>query len=717
MKKKYILRFAFLSSLVCGATGVFAQDAAPVVKDIDICEDVFRSGAVPFEMQPENNVSINTLSDATSYKLIWFDNKSDADAAMTDTTMLETGKTTAPTLEELFIAVDMTDMTVSEWTKSLYVVTSHDGTVSPASEMKIRVNATPKLMSIAQDPVCMGPVDLTNGKYWNSMNGENVNVQITHEGTIVNPKAITQSGEYEIIGTFQNGCASNPLRLQVDIRNLSIGMDPMSMTCPGDNVNSEVKIDYTYNKDSYAAQNGDVKLSWTSKETGSTKSSQYGNINVDENTIMYQSGNFEGAAGYTYEITFEITDGYCMTSASQKVILGNGPVEGTFTWSENNNQSENNGKSIPLKGSNIDIYACGDIVNIDFSNVAMDAGSDVEWFKSNDYSMSPAKTGRILSFSKNDYGTYYVRYINGCYAYITVKIIGANNITVEPVNQTICAGEEVELKATVTPANAKIEWFDEDMTTSLGENPGLVSPIFDGTGETDKYTHKYWARPYIDSFRCPNANLIPLLVEVYRPLEGTLYDQTICDGQTVKIDAGSYGATTYIWIVDGDTIPGGRYFQVTPEKDTKYQVLMTRGICKAEDKAIVIVKTNPVILSIDSIDIKEREVVMDPAFGTPVFQFKLDDGEWTEESRLTELADGMHTIYVEDANGCSLNQSFIVNTTNDAPTIFADRADEIINVYTITGALVKSNVKRSEALNGLANGTYIVGDEKVIISK
>jgi|GEM_PF-2716218 len=41
--------------------------------------------------------------------------------------------------------------------------------------------------------------------------------------------------------------------------------------------------------------------------------------------------------------------------------------------------------------------------------------------------------------------------------------------------------------------------------------------------------------------------------------------------------------------------------------------------------------------------------------------------------------------------------------------------DEIVNVYTISGALVKANVKKSEALKGLSNGSYIVGNQKVVV--
>lgn len=46
----------------------------------------------------------------------------------------------------------------------------------------------------------------------------------------------------------------------------------------------------------------------------------------------------------------------------------------------------------------------------------------------------------------------------------------------------------------------------------------------------------------------------------------------------------------------------------------------------------------------------------------------------------------------------------------------AAEMDEMVNVYTISGIIVKTNVKRSEALNGLKKGSYyIVGHEKVLI--
>ena len=50
-----------------------------------------------------------------------------------------------------------------------------------------------------------------------------------------------------------------------------------------------------------------------------------------------------------------------------------------------------------------------------------------------------------------------------------------------------------------------------------------------------------------------------------------------------------------------------------------------------------------------------------------------------------------------------------------AESITAKNADDIVNVYTVSGALVKANVKRSEALKGLLEGIYVVGNEKIIV--
>ena len=84
---------------------------------------------------------------------------------------------------------------------------------------------------------------------------------------------------------------------------------------------------------------------------------------------------------------------------------------------------------------------------------------------------------------------------------------------------------------------------------------------------------------------------------------------------------------------------------------------MKRGdVCEAEDNATVTVTTKPVIASIDSVSYRDVDIVMDPSFGTPAFRYSIDGGEWTENTRLTGLKYTVHTITVEDANGCALHR-------------------------------------------------------------
>ncbi|MBQ0156601.1 MAG: T9SS type B sorting domain-containing protein, partial [Bacteroidales bacterium] len=283
--------------------------------------------------------------------------------------------------------------------------------------------------------------------------------------------------------------------------------------------------------------------------------------------------------------------------------------------------------------------------------------------------------------------TYNVEFTYGKQKKDTSIKVTVYNFKVEPIHQTICSGEEVALKATVTPAGSKIEWFEQDKETSLGENPGMLSPVFDGAVSAAKSQHRYWARPYSDLVTCSSSGMTPLVVDVFRPLEGEIEDKTICEGEDVRLDAGSYGAQKYKWVVNGDTIPGNRYYQDTPTTDTEYHVIMSRGdVCTAEDKAKVTVKSNPVIESIDSISYREVEIVMAPDFGTPVFRFQIDGGEWTENTHLTGLAYTIHTINVEDANGCKLKDTFLVkDPVIEIPHWFSPNNDGEFDKWTVPG--------------------------------
>ncbi|MEE1176259.1 MAG: hypothetical protein U0K71_04580 [Paludibacteraceae bacterium] len=311
---------------------IISSTPAPIVRKIEICEDVFKSGSIPSENEPVKNAVINadkgSLPDAEKYELVWFDNQQDADESMTNSSKLSLGRRTAPTLTDVFSGVDLSDPYESEWTKSLYVVQTYDDgngniTTSPASEMKIFINAIPKLKEIAHEPVCMGPVNLTDNKYWNVFNGVKVDAEYLYNGSSVTQSAtnLTKAGKYTINATSSLGCKSEPLEVQLDIRNISLEIDQKSLVNPGFELSMMVKVNFSYNENGRESKAGKVKLFWSSEENISDKPTDLGELTPDVKSFIYETGKFDGKPGDTHTITISVTDGYCMSKATHIVTV------------------------------------------------------------------------------------------------------------------------------------------------------------------------------------------------------------------------------------------------------------------------------------------------------------------------------------------------------------------------------------------------------------
>ncbi len=71
---------------------------------------------------------------------------------------------------------------------------------------------------------------------------------------------------------------------------------------------------------------------------------------------------------------------------------------------------------------------------------------------------------------------------------------------------------------------------------------------------------------------------------------------------------------------------------------------------------------------------------------------------------------------VTDLQG-SIDKTISINgKINGVPTIkVVEDANEVVNVYTLDGVLIKRNVKMSEATKNLAKGIYIVGKKKILV--
>ena len=52
---------------------------------------------------------------------------------------------------------------------------------------------------------------------------------------------------------------------------------------------------------------------------------------------------------------------------------------------------------------------------------------------------------------------------------------------------------------------------------------------------------------------------------------------------------------------------------------------------------------------------------------------------------------------------------------NDIKDVVIEDPKEIVDVYSVDGVLIRRNVARINATNGLAKGIYIVGKQKVLV--
>ena len=146
-----------------------------------------------------------------------------------------------------------------------------------------------------------------------------------------------------------------------------------------------------------------------------------------------------------------------------------------------------------------------------------------------------------------------------------------------------------------------------------------------------------------------------MTVDVDEPLKGNIATTSAqtCEGSSITINAGSYSAATYSWTSPAFTgVKYGAQITEYPAETTTYTVAMSRGTCTHEDSITINVNSKPVILSIDSIGVRDREIVYVPGTGTQPFQFGVDGIPADDDPEKRNLAFGLHSFYIIDAAGC-----------------------------------------------------------------
>jgi gliding motility-associated-like protein len=296
-------------------------------------------------------------------------------------------------------------------------------------------------------------------------------------------------------------------------------------------------------------------------------------------------------------------------------------------------------------------------------NIYCAESPDINWYRNG----SPVSSGKspvytIANATSANSGIYTYTVTNrGCSASGTITASDGKStldVSAMPVwnkipKQTVCEGDsKVVGLYDINPPATQLVWKDDH--TIVGPKDQLtatVEPTYNaGNGSGNRSTYKY----VIKATNVYCSVEIPIEIDVDEPLNGKIKGaDAICEGNPATLDAKSFAASTYSWT--STSFQGSRTtaeITVSPLVTSDYQLTMTRGECSKDMKVTITVNSKPVILLIDSLGPRDREIVPAPGHGTQPLAYGVDNEPVTDDPRKYDLLFAPHTFYIIDAAGC-----------------------------------------------------------------
>ena len=319
----------------------------------------------------------------------------------------------------------------------------------------------------------------------------------------------------------------------------------------------------------------------------------------------------------------------------------------------------------------------------------------IKWFKGGvEISGQTTNQFTIPSTTSADNGKYgFEISFKGCKESVTLydlTVIPAISVKL-PATPTICEGEEVDLEVTnIQPQGTTVSW-QADATIISGENSSkaTVKPTYTG-GASHQAEYVYTAVAF--NSICNSTEKYPVKVLVDEALSGNISGRNaICENESTTLNATAYDASTYTWKESGNVIAQSGVVTVKPATTTTYEVDMTRGKCSASDSYQVEVTTNPVIISVDSVGIRDRQVITETGKGTAPFEFWVDEN--VASASVDDIFYGLtfttHIAHVKDINGCQATYQFFIEPPKiTIPEFFSPNGDGV-NDNWIVGSLAE----------------------------
>ena len=652
------------------------------------------------------------MESADNYTLVWYDPTTDAEL------------TSAPT-----------PSTAAAGETTYYVAQRHNTTsaTSAKSALKVTVHALPVLTTTVVPAQCGGSVIL--GNYITEADGQTVTQGFYSDAAATTSVAeiVTTSGTYysNAYITLTNGdlCYSDIVSVEVEINDLSgLAIAGDVTVCP----------------------NGTVTLtaSATSNDPGVVTYSWEGGVASTDGS--YTTSSLTGAYGKQYTFTVKASAGACVETetATHTVTIDKGVLTGAmtingisqklyktcggesveiatthtgtdYTWTTLDGRSlsgttgvtDTPAQTTTYVVSLTNVCATSDTVTVEVHPLAAMAdwtklgttvcegfaasasltlsgydatmeGSSIKWYKDGEELSEYAdKTNLVIADTReSDSGTYSYKVSNGICEVPetadegTLKVVAPATYT-KSEGVVSCSGDAVEISVIVNEADAQVTWTDN-----------MAAPA---TRTVTPSTDQIYSFTITRGDVCLTAD--QLTVSVKEKPAVTVEDVDVCEGSGATLHANVTGndLTSYTWNDEsGETLSTTVTLNTTPSESTTYTFTVTSESC---GEATATAKANVVelpVLELDSISLRAREVVVTEGGYAPVYEYKMDKGDWQDESLFENLSYSLHTVYAKDEIGCVGSLMFEVTAPGvSVDEYFTPNGDGVNEVWDVASLM------------------------------
>lgn len=272
--------------------------------------------------------------------------------------------------------------------------------------------------------------------------------------------------------------------------------------------------------------------------------------------------------------------------------------------------------------------------------------------------------------------------------------------TTPPINATTtyyvdagCESNRKSVKATVnaTPATpiAEQETYTNcgpgTLTIKATSNIGTINWYTSATGGTSVFQGTTFTTPTISSNTtyyaeasnngCTNPTRTPIDIVIYTPPTVTDETLTLCQFQSITLDAGTPGMN-YLWSNANETTQ-----QITVTKEGTYTVVVTSPENCSSTKTIVVEEHK--IPQIARVDVEGTRAIIYPVKEEDYFEYSVDGVNYQNSTVFYDVPGGLQTAYAREKNGCGGTiKQFVVLAF---PAFFTPNNDSYNDVWEVTG--------------------------------